>query len=519
MNQADRTANFKAAQKQFCDDANNPIFLKNFFNSEKIKNFLDYDIDEEGTRKGYKIALKHFIYQQEIKNIDGYFVNPETLENGAKLAYKDELELKLKKHKTFLLELGYGGANIKARLSAICSFLEHNKIDLGSRFWKDAKKKLSTDRVTDSKTPDKKMLREIIGSGDLEAQTAFLIQMNTGARIDQIITLRWSNIQNLDNEFPMLVYRPEENKTKKLIKTFITPETKELLLRYKTQQQQFINTRLKRGKNFRQCTYDDDLIFPMSMSNIQKKWRTMLKNSSYYRADILTGKQAYSTHCLRRYFLDNFGDRELAEFFCGKASKLKEAYFRKPDDELRRIYAEHANNLFVLKDTSENTIIVKGLQQDLETQKQKNNIMEEKYMGESRIRSVQEKQLKERIDKLEKIITVLINDSTLPAPTPTELKQNIYDKKTLEEIENREDKAIRQRKHELEELISNNPKYKNTEIIMFEGAPFLQKKDRKKTVEEITFHDELKKLTEARLEQERLNKKMEQALKKINKKV
>ena len=67
--------------------------------------------------------------------------------------------------------------------------------------------------------------------------------MNTNARIDQIPTLEWSNIQDIHNEYPLIIYYPDKNKTKRFIKIQITPETRDILLQYRNQQKEIIETR------------------------------------------------------------------------------------------------------------------------------------------------------------------------------------------------------------------------------------------------------------------------------------
>ncbi|MBE3137326.1 MAG: site-specific integrase [Thermoplasmata archaeon] len=473
-------------REHFNRQTEEPEFIKAFQTSQKINDFLTDDIEAQGTRKAYTRALKGFFREQKIYNIDEYIKNPETLENGDKITYKDELERHIKKHKTYVSDtLQYEGNTIHLTLSAVRSFLETNKIELGNKFWRDFEKRgKGTRAVTDTKTPDIKTLREILNQGDTETKAAFLIQMNNGARIDQIPTLEWSNIQELNNEFPMIVYHPDQNKTKRLIKTFITPETKELLLQYRNQREAIIKARKgRKGQrdHLRKNELDENKIFPMTTNNLQKKWRTMCVKAGHYVPDDRTNRPAYGSHCLRRYFLDNFGDRDLAKLFCGKTTRNEEAYFRKPDNELRKIYAEHADKITILKETSENTIKTNALRDELEQWKQKYNNLEAKHKGESDVLRDRFTQQDKKLDRLSRTIDMLAYRETIPVP-PKDLDPTIFDSEALKIFDERVEQEIQRKRNRLKEQIRNNP---DVEIIDIDGVPYLKRKT--KTPKEESF--------------------------------
>jgi integrase len=494
-------------------------FIQLFETSEKIKIFLQYDIQRPSTRKSYRRALKIFFCEQKITNIDRFVLNPEALSNGKKIAYKDDLEQRIKRHNEFITNtLDYEGNTVNVHLSAIQSFIESNKIELGDRFWTKLKENgKGTSRVTDTKTPDLITLRQILKEGDTETQAAFLVQLSTGARIDQILTLEWSNIQQINNEFPLVIYYPDKNKTKRLIKTFLTPEAKETLLQYQKQRESIINTREKRGNHLRKNEFDTNKIFPMTVNNLEKKWRNMCKKAGHYIPDNRTGRPAYGTHCIRRYYLDNFGDRELAKLFCGKGKKADEAYFRKSDNELRNLYAQHADNITVLKETSENTLLTKNLKTELDEWKEKYQKLEEKQKGQNEIITKSNLATKQRLDQLERIVMAKTRDEINPiSPLPSLIRKDpkeltpeqqkereewikqynerrrilLQDQEVEEQYEKR---AIQEKLQELKHMQETEPLAKDAEIVFFEGVPFLHKENLEKDIKKLYPGVKLKK--------------------------
>lgn len=502
--------------KQLEDEQYNQAFES----SKKVNNFLKLDITRESTIKSYKRALKGFFYEQKIKDIDNYFKNPESLSNGKKLAYKDELELKIKQHHYFLINtLDYEGNTINVILAAIRSFLETNKIELGDKFWSKLKRTgKGTSRVTDTKTPDLKTLREILNQGDIESKAAFLLQMNTGARIDQIPALEWINIKELDNEYPIVLFYPDQNKTKREIKTFMTPETKEILLQYRKQREKIINTRAKRGNHLRKNELNKNKIFPMTTNNLEKKWRKMCEKAGYYQPDSRTNRPSYGTHCLRRFFLDNFGDRELAKLFCGKTTPNEEAYHRKSDNELRRIYAQHADNITILKETSENLLRTQIVEEELNKVRTENESLRKKILeneGQNQILRDQFKGFDEKIKKLDNIVDGLVSQEINPIPFPG-LEKAIRNLKpdAEQEYEKRVNEKIQERKRLMNEQIKTDPRLKESKIIEIDGVPFYIDKDVKNPI--TTRLEQLKKVEEIREQRIPKNKQLQKDIEKVS---
>jgi len=499
--------------------------IQAFESSKKVNDFLTLDITRESTIKSYKRALKGFFHEQNIKDIDNYIKNPESLSNGKKLAYKDELELKIKQHNYFLINnLEYEGNTINVILAAIRSFLETNKIELGDKFWSKLKRNgKGTSRVTDTKTPDLKTLREILNQGDIESKAAFLLQMNTGARIDQIPALEWTNIKELDNEYPIVLFYPDQNKTKREIKTFMTPETKEILLQYRKQREKIINTREKRGNHLRKNELDKSKIFPMTTNNLEKKWRKMCEKAGYYQPDSRTNRPSYGTHCLRRYFLDNFGDRELAKLFCGKTTPNEEAYHRKSDSELRRIYAQHADNITILKETSENILRAQIFDEKINKLMAENESLKKKsleYDGTNQILREQFKGFEEKIKKLDNIVDGLVAQEVNPVVVPGFERTIVNLEPDAErEYEKRVNEKIQERRRLMNERLKTDPRYKDSQIVDIDGVPFFMPKSVKNPVtSELELLIKAQKISKQREpKQKQLKKDIEKESEKLRK--
>ena len=59
----------------------------------------------------------------------------------------------------------------------------------------------------------------------------------------------------------------------------------------------------------------------MSTNNLEKIWIRMCIKSNHFIPDPRNGRNQLSSHCLRRFFEDNFGDRNLAKLISGKGKK------------------------------------------------------------------------------------------------------------------------------------------------------------------------------------------------------
>lgn len=342
-------------------------YQKIYNNSKKIKKFLEYKIQNEKTRRVYNRHYKIYFFLTETKNIDDYIKDMGRLENGEKADYRDRLEDDILKYNKFISEkLSFEGKSTSQGISSLQSLFEQRVPIFTKKFWHDIRRNgKGTYAVTDTKTPDREMLKEIFSKGKDEEKALFGIQKDTGSRINRILNLEWEDIQDLENDNPQI--RFYRTKTKRPIKCFITVETKDAIIRYKKDLKEILRLRKIRAKNTKftgNVVIDTKKVFPMSSGDARVKWVNMVKRAGYYSLDKKTGKPVYGSHCLRRYFLDNFNNEKLGRFFSGKMVENEETYNRKSDKELRELYIKYSKNLILYSvvDSSE----IKELRQKVE---------------------------------------------------------------------------------------------------------------------------------------------------------
>jgi len=336
--------------------------------SKKLKKFIDSYENKPSTHRAYKLHLTRYFQTQDIKDVDNYVKDTRIMDKKEKIQYLDKLQEDLE---IYWKELNqeYQGKTPYVWLSAMKMFLTYNKtFELDDVFIKLQKNGHGNVTITNTKTPTLKQLHKIFSYSDPESKAIFMFQLTSGQRIEQVIQTTFNNI-DMDHDCPRVYY--PNSKTKKPIKTRITPEAKKALQEYLYQRDKFIETRRLRGANNRKKTIDTkNRVFPMTVGNAEVIWATMCKNAGVYELDPNTKRPCFGTHCLRRYFLSHFKDREWGDYFSGHVTARNREYRQFSDEHLDQVYNDHVSDITIFEKTPDLTDINQEIQ-DLRNENEK----------------------------------------------------------------------------------------------------------------------------------------------------
>jgi len=315
--------------------------------SEKLRRFLDLYKNKPSTHRAYKLHLVRYFQYMGIDDIDEYVKDTRRLNEDKKIKYLDAIENDLKKYWIELNEQT-NGKTPYIWLSAMKMFLITNKtFELDDVFLSMQKNGHGNYAITNTRTPTKEELLKIFSYSNPESKALFMFQLTSGQRLEEVIKTTYENI-DMTKDFPRIYY--PKSKTKNSIKTRITPEAKHFLEQYLEQRDKFITIRQERGGFNRKTKIDTKRrIFPMTEGNAEQIWAIMVKNAGLYKLDPITQKPEFGTHCLRRYFLSHFSDREWGDFFSGHITQRSKEYRQYPDEKLDEEYSKHKDDLLIFE--------------------------------------------------------------------------------------------------------------------------------------------------------------------------
>ena len=136
--------------------------------------------------------------------------------------------------------------------------------------------------------------------------------------------------------------------------TFITDETKDLLLKWLKVRDTYQANEIKRNR-CKSLGYtkkqDDSRLFPIHYMNANRRWNILLKHSNLDMRDKDTGYHIYHIHTLRKYFstrLSNVGIPEKIIYALNGQGSYLSQYKKFTDEELAKHYLNGKKALTVL---------------------------------------------------------------------------------------------------------------------------------------------------------------------------
>jgi len=281
-----------------------------------------------------------------IEDPDNYFKDTRMMNGKSKIAYLDGLEEDFTSYWQ-KINKEMKGKTPYVWLSAMKMFCMFNKtFELDDVFMKLQRNGHGNYSVTKTRTPTKQELLKIFSYSNPESKALFMFQLTSGQRIEQVVETTFDDIE-MSFDCPRIYY--SKAKQKHWVKTRISPESKKCLEEYLQQRDKFIQTRTKRGEHRRKKDLDLNKIFPMDKGTANEIWTTMVKNAGLYKLDKRTNKPELGTHCLRRYFLNHFKDREFGDFFSGHITPRNKEYRQYSDERLDDEYKKSIEAMTVFE--------------------------------------------------------------------------------------------------------------------------------------------------------------------------
>ena len=260
----------------------------------------------------------------------------------------------------------------KGSLIAIKNFLMHYNIEFKDKYWRELRRQGKGKRpVTQDIVPTNQQLRQILMHGTIRSKALFMICATSGARIDEVLHLTFDDI-DLESTPSVITIPSNITKSGDARTTFITNETKKILLEWKKERKNYLKSII--GK----CNFPDALesgykvdlndprIFPFHYHTSMKLWHSLIKKAGYIERDKITKRYKMHIHCLRKFAktrmtLAGVPDK-VVNWIIGHEGYMPE-YDRPTIQELIPYYLKTTDNLAVFDTPLDNKKIQENLKQ------------------------------------------------------------------------------------------------------------------------------------------------------------
>jgi integrase len=214
--------------------------------------------------------------------------------------------------------------------------------EYGARFKKSTVRNLKREMKGGAGTVDKVMTAKVIDAAlkelDLKGRALVLTLASSGARLNEIISLKISDVDFESNPVKLTI-RHTKNKQARF--TFISSEAARTVQEWLVKRDDYLkgatgrNAGLVRAGICKEKTTDTNLLFPLTDSAVNAMWENALKAAGLFSVDEETGRNQYRLHSLRKFFISQMsmaGQKVLAEHLAGHLGYL-DASYRQVDSE------------------------------------------------------------------------------------------------------------------------------------------------------------------------------------------
>jgi len=361
-------------------------------NYEIITNFIEKKYKAIKTIDSYKRQLiKFFNWQgiepeKYIKRKAKSEIFQKEIEDYYEMLYKNDVPPKTR----------------KMALSAIKVFLIYNLPDYDNKlppsFWFKLShgKYKGSGAVTNDKVPTIETLRKILMGANLKSKAIFMTLATSGMRVGECLELTWDDI-DLSSNPPIISIKAENTKTKNPRHVFVSPETRDVLIQWKTSQEDYIKNRKRTSKKNK----NPEKIFPFTYQNTCVMWWTMLRNANdkkgkSFAEDKDHGRHTYHIHTLRKFFRSRLAKTlspDYIEFLMGHSTARTREYLYLPVEELAEEYIKGVDRLLIFQTPADTSDIREKLtEKDLQIKTMQETIEEMKaQIMEIRLARLEEK--------------------------------------------------------------------------------------------------------------------------------
>lgn len=255
---------------------------------------------------------------------------------------------------TYYQSLTCAPVSKKGHLTTVKSFLDYNDIIIKPKTIKFTIKKVKARPILQDNILTTKQLNRLLENANLLEKSLFLFVASSGLRIGcEALEIEPDDIVWDSNPVKIRVRGSiAKNDTPRI--TFITDETKDLLLKWLKNRDTYLHDEIQKNR-CKSLGYkkkeNDSRLFPIHYMNASRRWSVLLKKSNLDIIDKDTGYYVYHLHVLRKFFstrLSNAGVPEKIIYqMMGQGSYLSQ-YKKFTDEELAKHYLEGKNALSVL---------------------------------------------------------------------------------------------------------------------------------------------------------------------------
>jgi integrase len=345
---------------------------------DKMKAIDEYlkNYEKPNTIKNYKKQLNKYFDFIGI-NADEYITQKRDFDKDFKEYYQS---------------LTIAPVSKKGYLTTIKSFLEYNDIIIKPKTIKFTIKKVKARPILQDNILTTKQFNRVMENANLMEKALFMFVTTSGLRIDcEALKIEKDDII-WDSKPVKIRVRGSVAKNGTPRVTFITDETKDLLLKWLKVRDTYQEDEIKRNR-CKSLGYtkkqDDNRLFPIHYMNASRRWNALLKYSNLDMRDKDTGYHIYHIHTLRKYFSSRCSNAGIPEkivyALMGQGSYLSE-YKKFTDEELAKHYLDGKKALSVFgfepdltgvhEELKQRDTQMKDMLKEMELMKQKIHLLE-----------------------------------------------------------------------------------------------------------------------------------------------
>ena len=238
----------------------------------------------------------------------------------------------------------------------------------------------------DAATVDRVLNTKIIGAAlqhcDVKARAIFLCLASSGARLDEMLTVRMNDVV-LDSNPAKMTFRGSNTKNKKQRYTFISDEAVAAVREWLKVRDEYIEMSNAKSKKLIDRglatvkTADDPRLFPFSDAAVTKWWNEALEGCGEFTTDDVTNRNQLRIHGFRKFYISQMSlviSKEIPEFLAGHSGYLTGAY-RRYDEET--VAAEYLKAMHMVSITG--TKQIKELENELKKTITEQSVKTEKH--------------------------------------------------------------------------------------------------------------------------------------------
>lgn len=326
------------------------------------------------TVKSYNTGIKHFEKFLTAKHQTDIKSAVTKLQNNEFDIYK-----LLQEFVIHLNSNGVGGGAIRSYLASTKGFLRHLGIRISTD---DLKQLVKIPRIIKKKEIPitKDMITRLLHISDRRLQTAILVSVSGGMRLEEMVQLRISDI-NFETEPTTVTIRSETAKRRVGRDTFLTSEATQILKDYlsiqfgwiENKDNSHLNTTMIFGRYSNEKTIKGKFSIDSAKNTLQKSLRENIQKIPELKIFNENGRYAIHFHGFRKYFRTNVGNvcgRDYAEALMGHGFYM-DTYYQLPEEKKTQMYLDAESQLTISD--------FKEVEKNIKTLSAKNTHLEEKF--------------------------------------------------------------------------------------------------------------------------------------------